>query len=152
MSNASADSAAPPYSTDVRFNSRTLLLVTIPIAVVAAVIGPVFRMLAPDEQLRVGVAWTGWLAIVSACIFFVASSRIRIEKLAGRTIIRLPIYGVNPHWRRLNVCLLSGVLALFGLMSLYVVAEQAIAAESIGGDFDCSGKFLCDFPGGDDGA
>lgn len=145
MSNASADSVAPPYSSDVRFNSRTLLLVTIPVAVVAAVVGPVFRTLAPDEQLRVGVAWTGWLALVSACIFFVARSRIRIEKQAGRTIIRLPIYGMNPRWRRLNLCLLSGALALFGLLSLYFVAEQAIAAESIGGALIAAANFYAIF-------
>jgi hypothetical protein len=140
MSHDSAEKTAPPCSSDVRFDSRTLLLAAIPVALIAAIVGPYVRALQPAEQLRVGAAWIGWLALVLAWIFFVARRRIRVEKLAGRTLLRLEIYGANPRWRRIRLFMLNGALVGFGLVSLFVIAEQARATTSFVGALmvDCN--------------
>jgi hypothetical protein len=120
-------------STDVSFGVRTMLLVTVPVALIASVAGWFMRSIPPEERARVAVAWTMWLAILVAWIAVAAGRRIRFEKRAGRTFMRLPIYGGNPDWRLFNRWLLSGTLVLFGFLGLFWSAANAIQAQTIGG-------------------
>ena len=132
MSNAAGESDVPP-SSDVQFSIRTLLFITVPMALIAAAMGSYVRTLDKVEQFRVAIAWMGWIAIVAAWIVCVAWKRIRVENLAGRTLVRLPIYGVNPHWRQVNLFLLSGPLALLAVANLFSIAHLAIGTGSIVG-------------------
>jgi hypothetical protein len=125
-------------STDVRFNTRTLLLVMAVLALCAALVGPYVRGLQPEEQVRALVACGVWLTMITAWIFLAARRRFRIENLAGKALLRLPIYGVADRWRRVRLYVLSTVLASYGLVCLFVVAEQAIRAASIGRAIVCA--------------
>ncbi len=124
MSDSCDDLRTGLESTDVRFSMRTLLVVTVPVALIAAVAGSLVRGLEHDQQARVAVAWVGWSMLVVVWILLAANRRIRSEKLAGRTIMRLPIYGMNPLWRVINRYLLCGILAVLGLASLYGIAGR----------------------------
>jgi hypothetical protein len=133
MSDSFAAAEAELHSTDVSFGVRTLLFVTVPVAVIASVAGWFLRSIAPDERVRVAVAWTMWLALLVAWIAIAAVRRILFEKRAGRTIMRLPIYGGNPDWRLFNRWALSGSLVLFGFLGLFWSAANAMNAHTIGG-------------------
>ena len=132
MSDSIAATEEEIRSTDVSFGVRTMLIVTVPVALIASMAGAFLRSLAPDERARVTVAWTMWLALLVACIAIAAVRRIRFEKRAGRTIMRLPIYGGNPDWRLFNRWALSGSLVLFGFLGLFWSAANAIQAQTIG--------------------
>src|SRR5688572_14694907 len=122
-----------PESTDVRFSTRALLTVMALSAFVAAIAGPYVRGLTPDERVRAFAACGAWTAMVAAWIFVAARRRLSVETLAGKVILRLPIYGTNYRWRRINLWLLSLSIAACGLTGLYVVAGQATLATSIRG-------------------
>ena len=124
---------ARPESTDVRYSTRALLRVMALSALVAAIAGPYVRGLTPDERIRAFAACGVWTAMVAAWIFVAARRRLSFEKLAGQVILRLPIYGTNYRWRRINLWLLSMVITACGLMCMYVVAGQATLATSIRG-------------------
>jgi hypothetical protein len=119
-------------STDVSFGVRTMLFVTVPVALVASMAGAFLRSIAPVEQTRVAVAWTMWLALLVGWIAVAAGRRVRFEKRAGRTIMRLPIYGGNPDWRLFNRWVLSGTLVLFGFLGLFWSAANAMRAQTVG--------------------
>ena len=76
MSDSFAAAETGLRSTDVSFGVRTLLLVTVPVALIASVAGGFLRSIAPDERPRVAVAWTMWLAILVAWIAVAAGRRI----------------------------------------------------------------------------
>ena len=126
-------SNARPESTDVRYSTRALLTVMALSAFVAAIAGPFVRDLTPDERIRAFAACGVWTAMVTAWIFVAARRRLSVEKLAGKVIMRLPIYGTNYRWRRINLWLLSLAIAACGLLGLFVVAGQAILATSLRG-------------------
>jgi hypothetical protein len=132
MSDLIAATGEELRSTDVSFGVRTLLIVTVPVALIASLAGVFLRSLAPDERARVSVAWAMWLAFLVTCIAIAAVRRIRFEKRAGRTIMRLPIYGGNPDWRLFNRWVLSGTLVLFGFLGLFWSGANAIGAQTIG--------------------
>lgn len=132
MSDSIAATEEELHSTDVSFGVRTMLIVTVPVALIASLAGAFLRSLAPEERARVAVAWTMWLALLGACIAIAAVRRIRFEKRAGRTIMRLPIYGGNPDWRLFNRWVLSGTLVLFGALGLFWSAASALQAKTIG--------------------
>jgi hypothetical protein len=133
MSDSFAAADTGLRSTDVSFGVRTMLLVTVPVAMIASVAGWFMRSIPPEERARVAVAWTMWLAILVAWIAVAAGRRIRFEKRAGRAIMRLPIYGGNPDWRLFNRWVLSGALVLFGFLGLFWSAAIAMQAQTIVG-------------------
>jgi hypothetical protein len=122
-----------PESTDVRFTTRALLVVMALLALVAAAAGPLVRALAPDERIRFLAACGVWTAMVAMWIFVAARRRLAVEKLAGKALLRLPIYGTSYRWRRVNAFLLSMLIAGFGLGSMLGVAAQSVVATTIGG-------------------
>jgi hypothetical protein len=69
--------------------------------------------------------------MVALWILVAARRRLAVERLAGKVLLRLPIYGTNYRWRRVNVSLLSSFLAALGLVSMYFVAWLAIHETSI---------------------
>src|SRR5258708_31527583 len=95
--------------------------------------GVLLGLVAPDEQGGVGVGWTMWLGLLVGWIAVAAGRRVRFEKRAGRTIMRLPIYGGNPDWRLFNRWVLSGTLVLFGFLGLFWSATIAMQAQTIVG-------------------
>ena len=133
MATVLPQSNARSESTDVRYSTRALLTVMALSALVAAVAGPYVRGLTPDERIRAFAACGVWTAMVAAWIFVAARRRLSVEKLAGKVIMRLPIYGTNYRWRRINLWLLSLGITACGLIGMFVVAGQAILATSIRG-------------------
>ena len=133
MSDSFAATEEELRSTDVSFGVRAMLFVTVPVALIASVAGWFLRSIAPDERARVAAAWTMWLALLVAWIAVAAGRRLRFEKRAGRTIMRLPIYGGNPDWRLFNRWVLSGTLVLFGFLGLFWSAANAMQTQTIGG-------------------
>lgn len=131
MAPAPANELVRLDSTDVRFSVRTLLIATVPVALIAIVARQFVLRLAPDQQARVAVAWAGWLTLVVAWTLFNAQRRIRVEKLAGRTIMRLSIYGMNPLWRVVSRYLLCGYLALSVPVMLLMIADRAAQVGSV---------------------
>src|SRR5688572_2813405 len=131
MSTQLPHTIARPASTDVRLSTRALLGCISLLALVAAIAGPYVRGLTPDERIRVFTACGAWIALFAAWIFVAARRRLSVEKLAGKAILRLPIYGINYRWRRINVGLLSMVFAACGILSMYVVSWLAIHATSM---------------------
>jgi hypothetical protein len=72
MSDSIAATKDELRSTDVSFGVRTMLIVTVPVALIASMAGAFLRSLAPDERARVAVAWSMWLALLVACIAIAA--------------------------------------------------------------------------------
>jgi hypothetical protein len=118
-------------STDVRFSIRSLLWVTVPVAIVAAVAGQCIRGFGPQLQAQIALAWAGWLLLAIGCLALIASKRVRVERLAGRTIIRLPIYGMNPMWRVTTRYVFSAYLMSIGIFVLFAIAGRAASSASI---------------------
>jgi hypothetical protein len=118
-------------STEVRFSIQSLLLITVPVAVVATVAGQGIRKLEPVQQGQAVIAWGGWLLLVIGWLTLIASKRVHVEKLAGRTIMRLPIYGMNPIWRVISRYMFSAYLILIVPQTLIVIAERAARAGSL---------------------
>ncbi len=133
MSNAPANKFARLEPTHVRFSVRTLLIVTVPVALIAFSAGRIIRVYDQDQQARIVAAWIGWFALVAVWMLAAVIRRIRVEKSAGRTITRLSIYGVNPYWRLANRCLVSGYLVFSGMAFLSLIAASAADAASLGG-------------------
>jgi hypothetical protein len=115
-------------STDVRFSMRLMLLIAVPVAVVAAVAGQCIRAFGPQQQTQIALAWAGWVLLAIGCLALIARKRVRVEKLAGRTIIRLPIYGMNPNWRVINRYVLSAYLMSIGIFELFEIAGRAASS------------------------
>src|SRR6476620_4863422 len=98
MMSESIAGGADLHSTDVRFGVRAMLIVMLAVALVASAAGAFLRSIAAEERSRVAVAWTIWLAVLVVCISIAAARRIRFEKRAGRTLMRLEIYGGSADW------------------------------------------------------
>lgn len=76
-------------STDVRFSLRSLLIATVLVAVVASVLGQVFRNVAPAERTRVIAQWGICAAFVGLFIGNHMRNRYRLERDAGRKLLEL---------------------------------------------------------------
>ncbi len=126
------DSAIGASITDVRFSTRTLLFLMVLVSIVAATVGQCIRHLDLSQQARAIGAWSGWLMLLLAWIVLVGRRRYLAERLAGRTILRLQIYGMNPYLRIISKCLFSGYLLGIGPLMLVTIAKRAAASASTG--------------------
>jgi len=126
-----ATTQAKVEPTDVRFSIRSLLLVMVPVAVLAAVAGQYVRRFEPRQQIQAVIAWAGWFLLAIGWLALTARKRLRVEKLAGRTIIRLPIYGMNPIWRVITRYMFSAYLMSIGVFVLIEIADRAAERPSV---------------------
>jgi hypothetical protein len=97
------------------------------VALLAAIVGPLVRGLEPSQQVRLLATWALWLAATLASIAFQARRRFAAERLAGATLLRLPMFDpkigtATPArwWFHLFSCAFGLILALF-FVSLAVV-------------------------------
>ena len=117
---------APPEPTDVRFNLRALVIVTVVVALVAAVLGPYFRSFSPDDRPRVAVRWGICLASVAGWLAYYARTRYLLERRAGPVLGSLHKYsrqfsGDNRWAIRLG----SGAMFAMGLFYIAVLANHS---------------------------
>ncbi len=111
--------ANKPEPTDARFSLRLLLIAMAVVALIAALVGPAVRRLPAETQFRLLVAWGLWLAVCVIWIGYQAKRRFDAERLAGQTLLRLPMFDerVGAMWpirRGFNIAAAS-LLTLFAL-------------------------------------
>jgi hypothetical protein len=92
MSSAPLRNHEAADATDARFSMRTLLKVTAAMAIIAAVSGPFVRRLDYEQQVSLSVVWGLWLVAAMCLIGYQAHQRLTAERLAGRPLVRLPMY------------------------------------------------------------
>ncbi len=120
--------ATLPEPTDARFSMRAMLMAMALVAALAATIGPLVRRLEPDTQIRLLTLWGLWLFTGFIWIGGMARRRAEAEKLAGRTLLRLPMFdenviNVTPARRRLDIALaIAASLFMMFPINLFVVA------------------------------
>ena len=119
--------ASVPEATEARFTIRSLFVAMAVVAVIAALAGPIVRRLPPDSQIRQLIAWGIWLAGSVAWLGYQVRKRFEAETLAGRTLLRLPMFdervpNVTPFRRRLNV-VLAGFMTL---LVMFVIGETVL--------------------------
>jgi hypothetical protein len=123
MASEPSDSAATPGS-DVRFNIRTLLLAMVGVAIVAGIMGPLFRRLEGPRRVAVVQSWGVCAVIVLLWLGWSAWVRFRLERAAGPTLYELMPAGawfrkVRP-WRTI-----AGGMLWIALGSYYLVVYSA---------------------------
>ena len=89
---AQATPSTLPEPTDARLSMRAVLIVMAVVAGVAALAGPIVRRLDSTSQVRLLLVWSIWLAAAMLWIGYLVYRRARVEKLAGRTLLRLPMF------------------------------------------------------------
>jgi hypothetical protein len=93
MPDQPSGSPAEAETTDVRFSLRSLLIVTIVVAVTAALLGPYLRNQSPDVRTPIGVLWATCLTMAAAALGYQAHLRYRLEHAAGKRLSSLPLHG-----------------------------------------------------------
>jgi hypothetical protein len=78
--------------TEARFSTRSLFIGMAVVAVLAAIVGPLVRALEPPKQVRLLATLALWLAATLACIAYQARRRFEAERMAGATLLRLPMF------------------------------------------------------------
>ncbi len=116
----------------MRFSTRTLFFLMVLVSIVAATVGQCVRQLDPSQQARAIAAWSGWLILLFAWIVLVGRRRYLAERLAGRTILRLQVYGINPYWRIISRYLFSAYLLAIEPMMLLAITSRAASEPSMG--------------------
>jgi hypothetical protein len=116
----------PPEPTDVRFGMRGLLLTMTAVAIGAGTLGSYFRNLPPDARGEVIAMWAICGVMVLSLVGYHARTRLRLERLAGRTICAITPrakfgFAVKP-W----ITILIGFMWIAG--GLYYLAMIALAA------------------------
>ena len=124
----------PTEPTDVRFTMRALVIVTIVVAVVAAVLGPFFRIVAPEDRTQVAVHWGICLTLAAGWLVYYARTRYLLERRAGRMLAGLPKYSrqfsSDNRWaNRLG----GAAMIVLGLFNIAVLANDAGNASGIFG-------------------
>ena len=130
MHQALADLPASTSITDVRFSTRTLLFLMVVVAIVATTGGQCIRHLDPRQQIQAASVWALWATLVTVGTMLIGRKRYLVERAAGPTILRLPVYGMNPYWRVVGRYLFSGYLLLIGPLMLITTAGRAAACDS----------------------
>jgi hypothetical protein len=90
MSDPIAATDATPEPTEARFTLRSILIVMAVVAVIVAAIGPWIRGLAPEERQRLFLMAGLWLVATCAGVGIQIYRRSKLERMAGRTLMRLP--------------------------------------------------------------
>lgn len=75
--------------TDVRFSIRGILIATVPVAILATIVGAIFRRMNALEQTRMAVLGMGWLLAVAAWVGYQARRRYLLERVAGHKLFEL---------------------------------------------------------------
>jgi hypothetical protein len=92
-----SDAVIPPTTaadaTDVRFSTRSLLVAMMGVAVAAAILGPYFRGIPVEDRWRVAARWSLFAAVAGVQITRFAIKRMRLERIAGPTIVSVPWRG-----------------------------------------------------------
>jgi hypothetical protein len=117
--------------TDVRFSTRTLLFLMVLVAIVAATAGQCIRNLDSSQRTYAAAAWAGWSVILFAWVVLMGRKRYLAERSAGPTILRLPVYGMNPYWRIISRWLFSGYLLAIGPLMLITMAARSTTSGSM---------------------
>jgi hypothetical protein len=123
MPDQSIASPGEAETTDVRFSLRSLLIVTVVVAVTAALLGPYIRNLSPDERAPVGAMWAVCITMAAAAIGYQARLRYRLERDAGKRLISLPLHGKKLGANASNSLYVIGGLAI-ACGVLYLLGEN----------------------------
>src|SRR5262245_43303391 len=115
-----------PQASDVRFGMRGLLLTMTGVAVCAAVVGSSLRELRPGELQVVLVALVLWSVLILGRIGYCAYLRLRVERMAGRTICVPAPRGVFGFARKPWMTVVIGSLWIGG--GLYFLAINSLAS------------------------
>jgi hypothetical protein len=106
--NSTAVSAEP---TDVRFSTRSMLVIMAVTAVAATALGSFLRCFPAEAQLRLWIWWGSLIAVMAAIVAISARLRFRAEKKAGRVLFQLaPHSYFFPKAPRLAACLIGALL------------------------------------------
>ncbi len=92
MSDGQAKPLTLAETTEARFSMRSLFVAMAVVALLSAILGPLVRGLEPDEQTRLLATWAIWLTATLSWIGFQARRRFQAERLAGATLLRLPMF------------------------------------------------------------
>jgi hypothetical protein len=118
-------------STEAQFTIRSMLIAMSIVAILAALVGPLVRRLQPDAQFRLLVAWGIWLAACVAWNGYRAKRRWDAERLAGESLLRLPMFdekvsNVSSFRRGFNI-VAAGLLTL---LMLFVSSMMIVESRS----------------------
>jgi hypothetical protein len=105
--------------TEAQFTIRALFVAMAVVAVLAAIAGAIVRRVDPDTRIRLLLGWGMWLMVSLLWIAYAAHRRRAAEKLAGRALLRVPLFDeAIPHAtvaRRWSNVASSIILTLFML-------------------------------------
>jgi hypothetical protein len=118
--------------TEARFTIRALFIAMAIVAILAALVGPIVRHLSAEVQTRLLLLWGGWSLVAVAWLGYLAFQRRESERLAGNTLLRLPMFDeqlpyAGPYRRRLNIALMG----LFTLFMIFGMSESAVVPPSV---------------------
>src|SRR5687768_3987501 len=88
---AQTEPATLAEPTEARFSMRSLFVAMAVVALLAALLGPIVRSLRPEQQIRLLATWGIWLAAVVGWVGYQVWQRSVVERLAGATLLRLPM-------------------------------------------------------------
>ena len=120
---------ATPEPTEARFTLRSILIVMAVVALIVAALGPWIRALAPEERQRLFLVAGLWLVSTFAGVGIQIFRRSKLERMAGRTLLRLPKSddtvpegGYHPRLHGLWAAIAS---AGFALLATWTVLEAS---------------------------
>jgi hypothetical protein len=121
-------SAVIPEPTDVRFSTRSLLVMMAVTAVAATALGAFLRQFPAEAQARLWIWWGALVAIMFLVAGIFATLRFRAERKAGRVLFRLvPHSYFFPRAPRLAT-ILVGSLLLASAPGMWVFGSFVLAA------------------------
>ena len=118
-------------ASSTQFSIRSLMIVTVMVAVVSTILGPQIREMEPKAQLRLGVSFaqlTGLVAIFVAVRFL---QRHRAERLAGPLIWRTDAGEKSTRWAILIPALALATAATLGMIRMLDSGESATSFEGL---------------------
>lgn len=120
--------APPPREPGMRFPLRAMLLVTSGAALLAAALGPAYRMAAPESRSMLLAFWLTLLAMLTAYLWFQWRGHTRRLAMAGpiRFALRRPDL---PNASFVTIIFAWGLL-LFSLAGIYAYTMEVIHQRS----------------------
>jgi hypothetical protein len=122
----------------MRFRLRTVLLVTTATAILAAIAGPYYRSVGPDDQRRLLILWSVILLSVGASLYLRLRESVRRSQSGA---VRYVVFASNDwSFRRRPVLFL---LSLAGVGFMVVTATLIMNSEKGSRDYPWYFAYLC---------
>jgi hypothetical protein len=114
-------------TTDVRFSTRSLLIVMILVAAGCTALGAFLRQFPADAQPRLLIYWGFLLLLLLSMVAWAARRRLVAEETAGRVLFQLPPHSYFLPDTPRSASILAGSVLIFAAPLAWVIGSYSVA-------------------------